>query len=404
MVSQLYQAIKTLYTAASYPSTYGHPDYAPIRKLLEEGYNVNENWDVPKMEGEIHSSGCVIASFTEDDMTVCVTPLFSAVSHGDLKLAGMLLGFGAQTDVRAHDGTTMLHQAVRYCNGDLIQLLLKHGANLEAVIIGTKRSGYTPLHTAVTNASLEMTELLLSERADFRATISQGWNVFDIAILNRQTHMLDFLIKTLPDTEYLLRVLTKSPAADPVSLLEDECNTARHLIRDGIEGGMQEHRYLYLRCLRAVNQRIDKNELARTLIDNVEKMLLSIAKYPQEITWDRQLCEKCSTFQSQDCQTVLDIFLHSPTFPDLFQSAEKGCCLCQILLDALNTPTPAWCSSISEREAHLCDTSTVKLQVKKPSLAHNKYARMELLIGCNGKVSFVKIRQTNGKPQSHLSI
>jgi len=75
------------------------------------------------------------------------TALYWASLHGKTEIAQLLLQAGAQTNIKANDGTVPLHAAAMYSQDTLlIHDLLNHGADLEAV---NEDNGWTPLVYAV---------------------------------------------------------------------------------------------------------------------------------------------------------------------------------------------------------------------------------------------------------------
>jgi ankyrin repeat protein len=124
-----------------------------------------------------------------DESTDGVTPLHKAAAQGNKDVVELLLSHGA--DVNAKDnklGYTPLHWAVRADNKDVAELLLSHGADVNA----KNKHGETPLHKA---DNKDVVELLLSHGADVNAKSNQNytplsralaWNYKDIIDLLRQ--------------------------------------------------------------------------------------------------------------------------------------------------------------------------------------------------------------------------
>jgi hypothetical protein len=116
---------------------------------------------------------------------------------------------------------------------------------------------------------------------------------------------------------------------------------ALHLLKNGVTNANSRHRALYLNCLSDACRRVDfvhgaSIGLVRSLVDELESKLVSIAEYPGNISTNRTLCEQCERFQSQDALTVFCPFLHSQDFSALLLSASSGCHLCELLVDVQN--------------------------------------------------------------------
>ena len=76
-------------------------------------------------------------------------------------------------NARAADGTTALHWAVQADALDIVQVLLRAGANASAA----NRYGVTPLAVAATNGSAGVVEALLKAGADANASLPEGQTV-----------------------------------------------------------------------------------------------------------------------------------------------------------------------------------------------------------------------------------
>lgn len=140
------------------------------------------------------------------------TPLHVAVSEGRLKMVEMLVDHGADVEaVSEQQGSRALHLAAQFGHADIAALLIKEGANTDAgdshhntplhraakeghlyvvrllleqgAIIDKRESryGWTALHEAAHHGRLEVVELLLSRGADVRAVDNSGWSPFSLA-------------------------------------------------------------------------------------------------------------------------------------------------------------------------------------------------------------------------------
>jgi hypothetical protein len=113
------------------------------------------------------------------------TPLHTAIdlreaSAGDprvaVEIAQILIGRGADLNAVADVGTA-LHAAARRRSPELVDLLLKNGADPE---IQTRDAG-TPLHTAVATGDPETVEILLMKGVRVNTANSQGYRPLDLA-------------------------------------------------------------------------------------------------------------------------------------------------------------------------------------------------------------------------------
>ena len=100
-----------------------------------------------------------------------ITPLFLAVGSGNLKIAEMLLNFGANVNAVDDEGKTPLMRLDDDANTELVRLLIKHGAKVNAV----DDEGNTALISATSNyAETEVLQVLIENGADVNARNKDG--------------------------------------------------------------------------------------------------------------------------------------------------------------------------------------------------------------------------------------
>ena len=97
-------------------------------------------------------------------------PVAEAARTADWAAVGALVEQGADVTAPQGDGTTALHWAGYWDEGDMAALLLDAGADANA----TTDLGVTPLWTACENGSAQMTRILLEVGADPNAALLSG--------------------------------------------------------------------------------------------------------------------------------------------------------------------------------------------------------------------------------------
>ncbi|KAK6340277.1 hypothetical protein TWF730_002041 [Orbilia blumenaviensis] len=111
------------------------------------------------------------------------TPLFWAVSMKHRWALGLILGRGAEINIKDNVGMTPLMLAVNdYSGGEdstIIELLLDGGASMEA---GGVDSGGTMLHISVKKGSVTLTRKLLERGADMHAEDGNGQTPIQLAL------------------------------------------------------------------------------------------------------------------------------------------------------------------------------------------------------------------------------
>ena len=108
------------------------------------------------------------------------TPLQLACYFGHEEIALWLLGYGADVNAVAQNGTGIAPIHAAAANGSLLilQALLAKGADVNA----RQQGGFTPLHTAAGSNSPEMARLFLEHGADRTLAADNGQTALDLAL------------------------------------------------------------------------------------------------------------------------------------------------------------------------------------------------------------------------------
>ncbi len=97
------------------------------------------------------------------------TPLLFAANNGDVETARALVDAGADVNDAAASGTSALVIAAHSAHGPLAIYLLEQGADPNAA-----GAGYTALHAAVLRSQVQLVEALLEHGADVNALVEHG--------------------------------------------------------------------------------------------------------------------------------------------------------------------------------------------------------------------------------------
>ena len=98
------------------------------------------------------------------------TPLHWAARNNASETAEVLLDHGADVQATNKYGDTPLHSAVRKDASETAEVLLDHGVDVQA----TDKYGDTPLHLAARNNASETAEVFLKRGADVNAKDNEG--------------------------------------------------------------------------------------------------------------------------------------------------------------------------------------------------------------------------------------
>ncbi|MCL5437047.1 MAG: ankyrin repeat domain-containing protein [Candidatus Dependentiae bacterium] len=146
----------------------GH--FEVVKFLIEKGANINAQ--DREGDGVLHNAACgndpeLIAYLVKDkklDVNVRdfkeKTPLHYAAALGKLKAIEAFLANGAELEARMEGGSTPLLRAVFRRQREVVKLLLKHGADINA----KDNRGRGFLHIAVDNDDVELINYILTEK------------------------------------------------------------------------------------------------------------------------------------------------------------------------------------------------------------------------------------------------
>lgn len=117
--------------------------------------------------------------------------LYTAIHEKKLRIADLLLDHGALIEAENGDLVPPLYAAAEQGNIGLVRRLLDKGAKVKAVY----KNGETPLHAAATSGNSELVKLFLDQGADPNAPLKSGSTPLCYAVLSGNSDSVDFLIK-----------------------------------------------------------------------------------------------------------------------------------------------------------------------------------------------------------------
>lgn len=133
-------------------------------------------------------ASCVACAETDDR-------LHKAAHSGDLARVRSLLQQGVNPDARDSYGGTALHAAMFQRDTRIVELLITHGFDVNAV---GPRNGYTPLHDAIWANNLEAARLLLDHGARTDIKGKDGLTPYDKAVREGKPEIARLLARPAP--------------------------------------------------------------------------------------------------------------------------------------------------------------------------------------------------------------
>jgi ankyrin repeat protein len=147
---------------------------ADLVKRLREGYNPNTEFKAG------------------------VPMLHFGAMKGDVNMVELLLGAGADIEIKGTNGMTALHGAAMNGKSDIVKLLLEQGAGTENVLDGKYREE-TPLFLAVMGSHVESARALLDGGANANAKNSDGMSLLHTSAFQGNRPITKLLLKNGAD-------------------------------------------------------------------------------------------------------------------------------------------------------------------------------------------------------------
>lgn len=121
------------------------------------------------------------------------TALDYACWFGRIEVARHLISKGAQINSPSNNASkvTPLHAAVAGKHLEIAEMLIKHGANVNA----KQQNDVTPMHSAAQNGQAAMIKLLIDNKADVHAKTSDGKTPSDLAKEKGLQEVVTYLAK-----------------------------------------------------------------------------------------------------------------------------------------------------------------------------------------------------------------
>lgn len=174
-------------------------DAAAARALVEKDSSIatarDENGISVVMLATYHRQSEVLSILLAADPPL---DLFEAAALGKRELVGKLIDDNPTSVVsRSPDGFTPLHLACFFGQPLTAQLLIRQGAEVDAVAENPMK--VRPLHSAAAGHHLDIVKLLLEKGADANAQQQGGFTALHAAAMNGDAPMVEALLKAGAD-------------------------------------------------------------------------------------------------------------------------------------------------------------------------------------------------------------
>lgn len=156
--------VKSLISKSVAINDLGEDGRSALYLAAQEGY-------MPILKVLVHHGADVNTVSVNDDDS---TPLIIAAFRGHADVVNFLSDYPVNINSKDSDGYTALSWAWENEYTDIVQALIKKGANLNVLPVGQEKSGSTFLHLALNNNDYELTRLLITHGADYYAQNKWG--------------------------------------------------------------------------------------------------------------------------------------------------------------------------------------------------------------------------------------
>ena len=120
------------------------------------------------------------------------TPLYHAVSEGQIEIVNYLLKNKADVTIKNDQGGNVYHEAAHNGYLQILEGLIIHNIDY---VNDVDKLNMTPLYQAVAAGQIEIVNYLLNNKADVTIKADQGWNIYHCAAQEGYLQILEALIR-----------------------------------------------------------------------------------------------------------------------------------------------------------------------------------------------------------------
>ncbi|KAI1359280.1 heterokaryon incompatibility protein-domain-containing protein [Xylaria arbuscula] len=365
----------------------GPKNVSEIAQFLQNGGSPDTQWSMSELE---------IATGYINAWPHWNTPLHRMIATKQRDGIAYLLDHGASVDLRNYLGRTPLQEAARVEYYEGVELLLSRGADPNMPSQGRTAGNeigdhddpdgvdvkVLPIHEALRNGDIRMLQILAKAGTELNAP-THGWQPLDLALLDRQVDVMNTLIdlgarfSLTPDIVNSEQGQNQEAA---LALLHFASHSdwfppqSCHPLFVSVLATCNPRQYTALE--RYPTQKFNSNELVYQVLNKISLVAQCTNIEPSEDTY----CSACFSYQTRNthppCNCLHEsisssstgCFKHHTNFEDLVSSAQSGCRLCRLFIQALNLvkkhPSPV--TVVLTKYLQLPTTRSVILHFHRP--------------------------------------
>ncbi|KXJ78187.1 hypothetical protein RP20_CCG005280 [Aedes albopictus] len=125
-----------------------------------------------------------------------LAPLHSAIIYGHINLVQLLLRKGADIHIRNTEGWSALHYAIHHKQIEITNFLIDKGTDVNSI----SKNKWTALHISCNNGDADVTRMLIQKGARIDVSTNEGKTPLDLAAAGGHSEVATILIENLIET------------------------------------------------------------------------------------------------------------------------------------------------------------------------------------------------------------
>lgn len=280
-----------------------------LEQALASGLAPNQLWTEDDLMKPKATRGCTI--YVTDPAKHWArwnSPFHRVVTLRDFDSARLLLQSGANIDLCNSFGRTALHEAIHNQFTEVVEFLVQHNANVNAVTHeGGEYHGYSCVHMALSIGNTAIFRYLMESSSANPNTLIEGWSLIDLAFLSQSPTMLRILQSQNPEHPLPPRAACARTTTNSVeSSFSEAAKSLLCTITSSRLVPSSECREVYEYIFSSLSSSRGDAMPAEDLIEAFTDRLYSIANEKRRRPKDMKLCLGCTAFWSLPLESRVD--------------------------------------------------------------------------------------------------